>query len=68
MERILDEKYASGKEDFFTLLSREKWDEAARQLERLRQLVTAGGEYVKPQQREEPVEFVPTKKRTGGDP
>jgi hypothetical protein len=53
VEKALDEKFAAGKEDFFTLLSREKWDEAARDIEMLRRNVTVAGEYVKPQQKDE---------------
>jgi serine/threonine-protein kinase len=52
-ERNLEEKLSSGKEEFFTLLSRERWDEAARQVDVLRQLVTSNGEYVKPQHKED---------------
>jgi serine/threonine protein kinase len=52
-ERSLDEKFASGKEDFFTLLSREKWDEATREIDILRRTVTVSGEFVKPRQKEE---------------
>ncbi len=53
LERALEERYSSGKDEFFTLISRERWDEAARRLERLREEVTVSGEYVRPQHREE---------------